>query len=197
MLRHLIRIVMAGLLLILSGQAMAQTLQGVALVEALQSGGYVIVMRHASSPRELPDAASVNADNVNGERQLDEQGRADAIALGEALVELDIPVSEVASSPTYRAMETARLAGFDDVAEQEELGNEGMRESGEEYTAWLQAQVADAPADSNRLLITHAPNVNAAFPDHADGMEEGEALIFDPAVQAPVARIRIAQWSSL
>lgn len=195
--RYMIRLGMISALLMLSGQPMAQSLQGEALVEALRSGGHVIVMRHASSPRELPDAASVNADNINGERQLDEQGRADAIALGEALTELDIPVSEVMSSPTYRALQTARLAGFEEVVEQAELGNEGMRESGEQYSAWLKEQVTDAPADGNRLLITHAPNVNAAFPEHADGMEEGEALIFDPDEQAPVARVTIAQWPLL
>jgi len=38
-----------------------QQLQGEALVKALRQGGYVIVMRHASSPREVPDKAAANA----------------------------------------------------------------------------------------------------------------------------------------
>lgn len=50
----------------------AQTLSGQALVAALREGGYVIVMRHASSPREEPDERTANADNVNRERQLDD-----------------------------------------------------------------------------------------------------------------------------
>lgn len=194
---HMIRFGVITVLLVLAGRSAAQTLQGEALVEALQAGGYVIVMRHASSPRALPDAASANVDNVNGERQLDDKGRADAGALGAALRELGIPVSEVASSPTYRAMQTARLAGFENIMAHEELGNEGMRESGEEYTAWLQAKVADEPGAGNRLLITHGPNINSAFPEHAEGMEEGEAMIFDPDGPTLMARVKITEWPML
>jgi len=38
--------------LLLAGTAHAQQLQGDALLKALRQGGYVIVMRHASSPRD-------------------------------------------------------------------------------------------------------------------------------------------------
>lgn len=51
--------------------AQAQTLTGGALVKALERGGYMIVMRHANSPRVAPDAPTANPDNVNRERQLD------------------------------------------------------------------------------------------------------------------------------
>ena len=54
------------------------------LLAALQRGGQVIVMRHASSPREVPDGAA--------ERVLDEAGRASARAMGDAL--LDVMASE-------------------------------------------------------------------------------------------------------
>jgi hypothetical protein len=50
------------------------------------TGGYVIVMRHASSPRDVPDKRHANADNVNLERQLDEAGRASATAMGKVNV---------------------------------------------------------------------------------------------------------------
>jgi len=45
--------------------AAGQTLSGEALVEALRQGGYVLVMRHTSSPREAPTTASANADDVS------------------------------------------------------------------------------------------------------------------------------------
>jgi hypothetical protein len=64
----------------------AQTLSGPALVTALQRGGYVLVMRHASSPSAPPDEKTANADNVGRERQLDANGRATATAMGQALV---------------------------------------------------------------------------------------------------------------
>lgn len=42
----------AASLWFLTGAGSAQTLSGEALVKALRQGGYVIVMRHASSPPE-------------------------------------------------------------------------------------------------------------------------------------------------
>src|SRR5881296_227072 len=88
-------------MLLVTGAAQAQSLSGEALVKALRQGGYVIVMRHASSPREAPSKQTANADNVNLERQLDEIGRATAIAMGKALRDLKIPVGDVLASPSY------------------------------------------------------------------------------------------------
>lgn len=178
--------------------AQAPVAQG--LVDALQNGGLVIVMRHANSPRDLPDAASADPANVNLERQLDEQGRNDAIAFGRALQRLAIPVTTVGSSPTFRALQTARLAGFSDVTVHEQLSNEGMRAAGADHVTWLQQQANLQAEAGNRLLITHGPNVAAAFPGLAEGMEEGEALVLAPSgAQEPalVARIRISEWPTL
>jgi hypothetical protein len=83
--------------------AAGQTLSGEALVNALRQSGYVLVMRHTSSPREAPTTASANADNVKLERQLDETGRTTATAMGNALRRLKIPVGSILTSPTYRA----------------------------------------------------------------------------------------------
>lgn len=186
-------------LLFLANTGIAQMLSGNALVDALQGGGYVIVMRHASSPRQAPDVETANPDNVNRERQLDETGRRDAIAMGDSLRRLGIPIIEIESSPTYRALETARLVGFSEVEAHDELGNQGMRSSGGAYAAWLRERVADAPRQGNRLLVTHGPNIGAAFPDLNSATEEGEALVFDPNAShtTPVARITISQWSDL
>jgi phosphohistidine phosphatase SixA len=157
-------------------------------------------MRHTSSPRELPDVATVNPDNVNSERQLDEKGRRDATAIGEALRRLQVPVGEVLSSPAYRALETARLAGFDEVTVQQELGNDGMAESSAQYAEWLVTQAANAPRQGNRLLITHGPNISAAFAQAAEGLDEGDMLVIDPqSGDGPqiVAKIKSSQWPAL
>ena len=97
-------------LVVMARPAPAQPLSGDALVNALRRGGYVLVVRHASSPREAPAKQSANADSVSVERQLDDNGRATAIAMGKALRELDIPIGEVFTSPAYRALVTVRLA---------------------------------------------------------------------------------------
>lgn len=187
-------------LLLLAAQPQAQSLAGDALVDALKQGGLVLLMRHTSSPRELPDSTTVNSDNVNGERQLDEKGRRDAAAIGDALRRLNIPVGEVLSSPTYRALQTAQLAGLNTVTVQQELSNEGMAEAGAQYADWLKTQTTNVPQQGNRLLITHGPNINAAFAEAAAGMEEGDMLVIDPQSDAGsgiVARIKSSDWPGL
>src|ERR1700693_5989458 len=93
-------------MLLAVGTAHGDALSGQDLLTALRAGGYVILMRHASSPPTPPDAAKANADNLQHERQLDDAGRSSARAMGEALRHLHIPLGAVLSSPTYRALET-------------------------------------------------------------------------------------------
>ena len=101
------------------------------------------------------------------------------------------------SSPAFRAQQTAHLAGFDEIIVQNELGNDGMRDASEANAAWLRAETERVSAGGNRLLITHGPNISAAFPGQAGGMGEGDALVFDPARGAFVGRVGIAEWSAL
>ena len=176
--------------------AMAQQLNGDALVQALQKGGYVIVMRHASSPREVPDKSKANPDNTKPERQLDAEGRASATAFGKALRDLKIPIGEVLSSPTYRALETAKYAQFPKPQEAPELGDNGQSMAGgtAAQAAWLQKRVTQIPKGTNTLLITHQPNLVGAFPQIAQGVQDGEALIFGLNTTL-VARVKIDEWS--
>ena len=191
----------AGILL-LTGAAHAQTLRGEALVKALRQGGYVIVMRHASSPREAPDKQSANADNVNGERQLDAEGRATATAMGKALRDLMIPIREVLTSPTYRALETVRYAKLGDPKPFPELGDNGQSMQGgtQAQAAWLQKRVTQFPAGANTIVVTHFPNLAGAFPQMAAGVADGEALVFGPDGKGGatlVARVKIEEWTAM
>jgi phosphohistidine phosphatase SixA len=192
---------MAGMLLV-AGTVHAQRLSGDALVAALRRGGYVIVMRHASSPREAPDKQTANADNVKGERQLDEVGRTTAAAMGKALRDLKIPVGEVCTSPTYRALETIRLAQLRNPRPYVELGDNGQSMQGgtEAQAAWLQKKVTQFPSGANTILITHFPNMTRAFPQLAAGVEDGEALIFGSDGKGGttlVARVKIDEWPKM
>src|ERR1700691_3461462 len=107
---NLLQIFLSIIALAIGTTACAQNLGGVALVHSLKRGGYVIVIRHASSPAEPPAKESADAENTRDERQLENKGRTTATAMGNALHELKIPVGEVLSSPTYRALEPAKYA---------------------------------------------------------------------------------------
>jgi phosphohistidine phosphatase SixA len=168
--------------MLLTAAAHAQTLSGEALVKALRQGGYVIVMRHASSPRETPSQRLANPDNVALERQLDDAGRTTAAAMGKALRDLKIPVGGVFTSPTCRALETVRLEQWPNPKPAPELGDNGrgMQGGTEAQAAWLRMKLAQFPSGTNTILVTHLPNLTGAFPKLATGVDDGEALIFGP-----------------
>ena len=178
--------------------AMAQTLSGDTLVKALQQGGYVIAMRHASSPRTAPDKTTANPDNTKLERQLDEEGRKTAAAMGQALRVLKIPIGEVVSSPTYRALETVKYAELGKAQEAVELGDNGQSMQGgtAAQAEWLRKRITQLPKGTNTILIMHQPNLVGAFAAQAAGMAEGEALVFGPG-STVVARLKIEEWAPL
>jgi phosphohistidine phosphatase SixA len=187
------------------GIVRAEPLSGSALVGALQRGGCVLVMRHASSPEALPDKATADPENLGGERQLDEVGRSTVHAMGEALEALRIPIAHVLSSPTYRARETVRLAGLgtpEVVAELDVGGQRDMRAAANgTLSAWLRQTVAvRPPAGSNTLIVTHGPNILGAFGQSAANLSDGEILVFRPDGKGAadlLARIKIEDWPRL
>jgi phosphohistidine phosphatase SixA len=183
--------------LILAGTVSAEALQGDALVKALRQGGYVIVMRHASSPRDAPDKAAANPDNLKSERQLDPEGRAGATAMGKALRDLKIPIGKIFTSPTYRALETIRYAQFGNPEALPELGDNGQSMSGgtEAQATWLRKKVTELPTGTNTLIVTHMPNMSRSFPESTANLADGEAVIFGKS--GVVARVKIDEWPKL
>jgi phosphohistidine phosphatase SixA len=169
-------------------------------VNALRQGGYVLVMRHASSPQTPPTAAAAEPGNTRLERQLDDAGRSSARAMGAAIKALGIPIGQVWSSPTYRARETARLAGLPAPTLADELGDAGqsMQATSATQSGWLRAKAAESPrAGTDSILVTHSPNIKAAFGQDAAGLSDGETLVFHPDGKGGedlIGRIKIEEW---
>jgi phosphohistidine phosphatase SixA len=182
--------------------AHGQTLPNAELVNALRRGGYVLVMRHASSPRETPSKDTANPDNLKLERQLDEAGRSGATAMGDALRALKIPIGTVLTSPTYRAMETVKLARFNSPVPATELGDGGqsMQAANEAQAIWLRSKVREVPRSGNTILVTHQPNLSRAFPEWGPSVADGETVVLRPDGKGDVTvvgRIAIEEWPRL
>jgi phosphohistidine phosphatase SixA len=180
------------------------TLSGTALANALQQGGYVIVMRHPSSPSTVPDESQADPANTQLERQLDDTGRKTAKEMGDAFRRLHIPVGDVLSSPTYRTREAVRLAAFGEPKIVAELGDGGrsmQSHADNERSTWLRKTVSESPRKGkNTLIVTHTPNLTGAFGQRATGIAAGEALIFHPNGKPEpdfVGRIKIEEWPTL
>ena len=173
-----------------------------ALVQALRAGGLVLVMRHANSPRDLPTAQTARPGNTTLERQLDDTGIKAATTVGQSLQALRVPIGRVLSSPTYRTLETARLAKLSEVTAVEELGDNARSMSGvtQAQADWLRAQAATPPRSGNTVLITHQPNVALAFPAWGEVVAEGELVALRPdgrGGSTVVGRIRVEDWTRL
>lgn len=184
--------------------AAAQTLSGPELVKHLQEGGYVLLMRHAHSPATPPEKTAADTGNVKLERQLDETGRRTASAMGKALRTLHISFGSVLSSPTYRALETIRLAKLGQPKTFTELGDGGqsmMASAVSGQRNWLRSKVAESPKPgSNTVIVTHMPNIQTAYGELASGLADGETLIFRPDRHDGadlVGRVKIEDWPLL
>ncbi len=58
----------------------------------------------------------------------------------------------------------------------------------------------ERPSGANTILVTHLPNMAAAFPQETSGLSDGETLMFSPDGKGGatlVARIKIEQWSTM
>jgi len=193
---------LAALLAIVPAQA-AQ-LSGDPLINALRQGGYVVLMRHTSSPALVPDKSAANPDNTTPERQLDKNGETTAIAMGAAIKKLGLPVGDVLSSPTYRALQTVKFAGLGTAKTFPELGDGGTSMAPQlvaAWASWLKTKVAEAPrAGTDTFIVSHSPNITSAFADDAKGLADGEGLVFHPDGKGSaelVGHIKIEEWPQL
>lgn len=65
---------------------------------------------------------------------------------------------------------------------------------------WLRELTQMRVEDGNTLIITHLPNIAAAFPQYAGGLADGEALVLRPDGKGGstlLARVKIEEWGRL
>jgi len=80
-----VRLVVALVLALVVGSAWGQSSPPVgAILTLLRAGDYVIVVRHGATHADQADTDPLNLDNVAKQRQLNDKGRADAKAVGDA-----------------------------------------------------------------------------------------------------------------
>jgi len=176
----------------------AHALEGAALVKALRAGGFTLYFRHTATDFSQNDAAMKGYDECALQRNLSEEGRRQARAVGEWVRRLSLPVGEVIASPFCRTMETGRLMFGRAEPSTVVRGYEGTSSANADYTK-LVALLASPPAKVGtlRMITTHGNPFRAiAGPPH---LQEGEAAVLKPLGQsfAVVARIKVGDWEGL
>jgi phosphohistidine phosphatase SixA len=184
--------------------ALAETPTDQALVGILREGGNVIVLRHGATHSDQVDAKPFDPTDVVHQRQLNDQGRATAKAMGEALNGLQVAVSEIRSSQYNRAVETATLLDLGEVsatAALNEGGTTAMAQGNADKGAALRQLAATLPdTGTNVILVTHKPNIVGAFGKDWSDVSEGEATIVRPDSEGGfivIARVLATDWARL
>lgn len=173
----------AAALLLVAVPALALDRQ--AMVEALRDGGYILYFRHAptdwSNRDHLTSEAALSSCDPQQMRQLSDEGRAMAQAVGAAIRRLNIPVSEVYSSEYCRCVETAKLLGLGTVTTTRDILNARAADyiGGRDVLAHRARQRLSTPppAGSNTVLVAHG-NVLVLAADTRP--PEGGAAIVQP-----------------
>ena len=204
--RSVVATLLTALLLIAPvGADQATLLTGKALVDALRAGGLNLYFRHAATVWSQSDDLQKQDDWLSCDparmRQLSDDGRADAIAVGEAMRKLGIPVNQVLASPYCRTRETAELMAVGAISDSTEVMNLraaayfGGRAA---ITASARRLLASKPdSGGNRVIVAHGNVAREATPYYP---AEGEGLVFRPDGDVNfvlVGRIEPRQWAQL
>jgi phosphohistidine phosphatase SixA len=161
--RIVMRVVMRNVIifgaLVLS---MALPVQANDLAENLRSSSYVLLMRHASAPG-VGDPPNYKLDDCKTQRNLDTEGRRQAVVVGDWLRKQGIQSANVFSSIWCRCKETAALLNFNGYRVEPSLGSffDEMAKAPESNRALQRFidQHLKTKGDRALILVTHHVNI--------------------------------------
>ena len=165
-------IVCCGLLLFSAGLADADA---GSLAERLDTGGQVLMIRHAYAPG-TGDPPDFRIGDCATQRNLNEEGRSQARRIGQWLKARGITRARIYSSQWCRCLETARLLDLGPVTELPALNSFFERpQDREPNLRALGAFLADQPATGELIvLVTHFVTIAGIT---GEGVGSGESVV--------------------
>lgn len=146
--------------------------------EALKTPGHIAIVRHAEAPG-VGDPNNFELGDCSTQRTLNEAGRAQARAIGQAMRDAGVEIDRVLTSQWCRARNTAKLMDLRPVEDMPALNSFFRnRQSEDAQLDKIRAFLADLPEDERVVMVTHQVNITALTKAFT---REGEILILDPA----------------
>lgn len=144
----------------------------------LEAGGHVLLIRHAATHPGIGDPPGFLLDVCATQRNLSDQGKRDARALGAAFRQRGIPVGPVLSSRWCRCLDTARLAfGRVEAAPMLDSIFRDSEAEGQAKVRDVLSMVAAYEDKPNLVLVTHDVNIRALVNAY---VAQGEVVIARP-----------------
>ena len=144
---------------------------------ALVKGAHVVLIRHGNAPPGYGgDPPGFKIDDCKTQRNLDDAGREQARALGEAFRKHGVRVDRIVSSPVCRCMETGQLMAVGSVetswALLPDMGSSASR------VVALEEMVSSWRGPGTLVLVTHGLTVGRLT---GFTLEQAETLVLRPA----------------
>ena len=152
-----LKLLVIGLFVLLVSTAQAQTEKS--LWRGLQSGDYIVLMRHALAPG-IGDPPQMQLERCETQRNLNEVGRAQARRIGAVFKAQGLSQAEVYSSEWCRCLETAQLLGLGNVQRLSELNSFFTQPNrAQSQTMALKTGLVTARPKHPLVLVTHQVNI--------------------------------------
>ncbi len=177
-----------------SWQERIRPLDDKSLLTALRAGGLVLACRHGITPDGVQDESETDRAR---QRNLSEEGRQQAIAIGRAVRAAGVGICPVFSSPMYRTRETAGLA-FGDTAIVLTRLLRGTPPLDELMKLLLEAP----PEGQNKVLMTHQGTLYRVLTMfRRPEIREGDCVVLRPNFAAGtfdvVGKLGLEDWERL
>ncbi len=132
--------------------------------DRLRKGGFVLLMRHTATVAAGADPRGYKLTDCATQLALSDEGRAEAIRIGEVLHEQRVPVGKVYSSPWCRCHDTAMLT-FGKAEDWGPLGTTFFEPDKEpDYTQRVKQRIggySTKDMGGNIAMVTHNTNIAA------------------------------------
>lgn len=145
---------------------------------ALRGDGHVALIRHASAPGPAGDPADYKLDDCTTQRNLSEQGSAEARALGERFRLQRVNVGKIVSSQWCRCRQTAELMNIGPIEDAPTFNNAFVLNTKRgELTAGARDMIGAWRGPGTLVVVTHGENIQLIL-----GLRprEGEVIVVAP-----------------
>ena len=144
-----------------SSTAFAESLSTDDLISSLQSGGYIIYMRHGPTDQSQKDSINPDFNDCKTQRNISDSGYVELEEIASKIKALNIPVGDVYSSPYCRCQETAKIVFGDYTVEPDLAFSLTKSEKESRYLGnQLYKMMFSAPSNNkNTVFVGHTANL--------------------------------------